>query len=282
MQIRDEPFAIIALIFFAGWLLIGLPWLLTPSERIQYYALTQPEQQHSTNQPDGSEDSPFFVQVKTPPKNPEERHKEAEESQEKRDNETALVRWTAGLTISTVLLFAATVALGFFAYQQGREIKADTRILQRAYLSVEPGGINQFLDGTHRLACDIVMRNAGNLPATNVAWYITREIAVEGKKRGFTIAAREGKIVLPPKAFARKGSKNCLNRSEVLANKNPKGTDTQCWVYVWGQVDYLDGFNNRRFVKFCHRYNIGASNSEGAIGVRAGRYHEDGNETDEG
>jgi hypothetical protein len=27
------------------------------------------------------------------------------------------------------------------------------------------------------------------------------------------------------------------------------------FIYVWGRVTYLDGFNNERFTDFCHRYN---------------------------
>jgi hypothetical protein len=64
----------------------------------------------------------------------------------------------------------ATLAIALFAFtlwRAGERQMEMTRILQRAYLSVEPGGIVPFKSGDD-LACDFLIHNVGHLPATQV------------------------------------------------------------------------------------------------------------------
>jgi hypothetical protein len=55
------------------------------------------------------------------------------------------------------------------------------------------------------------------------------------------------------------------------------------WLYVWGRVEYDDGFGSARFTQFCHRYNMSGAElglvSEG-IPIWNARYHVHGNDAD--
>src|SRR6185369_1548321 len=84
--------------------------------------------------------------------------------------------WLLGIV--TFLLWYATNRL----VREGREAAKgqanDTRILQRAYLSVEPGGILPFEDDdSDRVVGEIVIRNAGHLPARDVSCFLDRDIS---------------------------------------------------------------------------------------------------------
>jgi hypothetical protein len=83
-----------------------------------------------------------------------------------------LVYVTYRLVTSTNKLWTATT-------NAANAQQTDTRIIQRAYLSVEPGGLQPLVDGSPRLVCTVIIRNAGNLPARDVSWYIDREIVSE-------------------------------------------------------------------------------------------------------
>jgi hypothetical protein len=123
-KISEGVVALGALIIFTAWFLIGLPWLIYPSERIVYRDNTHPAPHASEGQPSGTAQSPFFVQVIPSPKSAEERTEEAEDRIEKKKADAALVRWTLGLFVATIGLILATGVLGYFAYRQSRDMKA--------------------------------------------------------------------------------------------------------------------------------------------------------------
>jgi len=56
-----------------------------------------------------------------------------------------------------------------------------------------------------------------------------------------------------------------------------------CYFYVWGRVDYLDGFGTWRETRFCHRYNWGQTRDYGAgkyeLTEDKGLSHRNGNRT---
>jgi hypothetical protein len=56
------------------------------------------------------------------------------------------------------------------------------------------------------------------------------------------------------------------------------------YLYVWGRVTYADGFGERRFVDFCHRYNTEMKETPPGGGYRIrtehARYHDFGNRAD--
>lgn len=159
--------------------------------------------------------------------------------------DTLLVAFTFGLTIFTGLLWSSTDKLWQNAVH-------DTRILQRAYISVEPGGLSA---STSASKChpNVVIKNAGNLPARQVKWTIVWEADKDGRRSKFPVneASAEGSNALPPKAEMTQGGK------EITVGDGPKDIRRQVglYLYVWGAVFYEDGFGVNRVTRFCHRYN---------------------------
>jgi hypothetical protein len=71
----------------------------------------------------------------------------------------------------TFVLSVSTIALWFVTWRGVRNQTRETQILQRAYLSVEPAGIQPHVDRGDRVVCSVTFRNVGHLPARNVRWY---------------------------------------------------------------------------------------------------------------
>jgi hypothetical protein len=189
--------------------------------------------------------------------------------------------FTGLLAFVTYRLVTSTNRLWQETRRAATKQEQDTRILQRAYISVEPQGIEPFLDGSDRLVPSVSIRNAGNLPAAHVSWSIHREISSDPRRVDFKTEVQEGNIVLAPRMLARKGGKH-LTLSELLSVKPTPQQSKEHWIYVWGRVEYHDGFQGNRFIEFCHRYNVSAADQRGKIDAATGRYHEHGNRTDEG
>jgi hypothetical protein len=84
--------------------------------------------------------------------------------------------FTFVLSVSTIGLWAAT-GIGIFIQTR------DTRILQRAYLSVEPGGVAPYasptatFDPDWRVVAHIRIHNAGHLPARNVSYHFNTQFS---------------------------------------------------------------------------------------------------------
>jgi hypothetical protein len=182
--------------------------------------------------------------------------------------------WQA-IDIFTGLVFIATVGLGAVTAVGIKNQTSDTRILQRAYLTIEPRGIHLVRDGDAVLG-HIGIKNVGKLPAQNVSWRVRMILTADGGLKSFPIQDEEdGRIVLVPNAIARQGSQDRVPLQNITDRFN-SGTG---WLYVWGIVRYDDGFGKRRYTRFCHRYNCRAQ-AVGAIAASGARYHAHGNYAD--
>jgi hypothetical protein len=175
--------------------------------------------------------------------------------------------------ISTFIIGVFTVVLAIIAR---RQIK-DTRILQRAYVTVEPLGIAPFLppDDSEiiepRLVGHVGIRNAGRLPARNVRWFINMEFDPNPNRREFPIGKYDGgKNIIAPNGTMRQGSPN-------IERVGGGGH-----IFVWGEVLYEDGFEKWHSTTFCHRYNcrrlLPNKNGIERIHPRYGRQHDHGND----
>jgi|SRR5581483_5241561 len=169
-----------------------------------------------------------------------------------------------------------TLVLAFFTFVLSR----DARRTQRAFIAVEPGGIRPFEGNDRRIACDIIITNAGNLPARHVSWLIRRKFSTDAFESDFPINDRElvGDIVIAPRVPARKGGPP-LDKDE-FRQKRETAEEDRGWLYVWGIIQYHDGFVPNRQIRFCHRYNL-RGESGMAITADKARYHEHGNSTEE-
>ena len=107
------------------------------------------------------------------------------------------------------MLVIFTGILAIFTGRLWFTTERDTRILQRAYLSVIPRGVEQYKSLNGMLSCDVAFFNAGNLPAQNVQWIIHREFDVNGLREKFELTkAFSGNNIIPPKSEMRKGGKS--------------------------------------------------------------------------
>jgi hypothetical protein len=153
----------------------------------------------------------------------------------------------------------------------------------RAYISVEPGGINQLI-GRRESMGHVVVCNVGKLPARDVSIVARMSPAIERwidppPVHDFENVSR----VIQPGAAVRQGTK------ETFPIWNFQTSDG--YIFVWGAVYYGDGFGKRRFTRFCHRYPIASRNRTidlenyatetiRVIDSDKARYHTDGNEAD--
>jgi hypothetical protein len=88
--------------------------------------------------------------------------------------------YTLVLSVFTGFLVVVTGGLIWVGARQVRLTKdiadrqtRDTEILQRAYISVESGGLVPHHDRDDRVMCAVTFRNVGHLPARKVRWYGT-------------------------------------------------------------------------------------------------------------
>jgi hypothetical protein len=186
------------------------------------------------------------------------------------------VSFSAITAAATAILAKFTITIA----KVGNRQVADTRILQRAYIAVEPEGIEPLFDRT-RVLGHVGIKNAGNLPARHLTWFISLKMSNDYDERDFPIQKPQGNIVLPPGAISLRGSQSNvsidnLNRG-VDAAPADRAKEKPFYLYVWGAVRYHDGFTPNRETKFCHRYNW-QIRSGFEIPARYGRYHEHGND----
>jgi hypothetical protein len=181
------------------------------------------------------------------------------------------------LAFFTFWLAVATIGLGAVSVAGIRGQSKETRILQRAYLSANIGGISPFRTIEERDAHIVVGHvdfiNAGHLPARSVSCCVKIIQNENGEFADFPIADQDffGNYVLPPGAVMRQGSDSITLTATG-------------YIYVWGRIKYLDGFGNQRTTDFCHRYpRIMLRRLDGGYGIPTefGRYHTVGNSTDE-
>jgi len=190
--------------------------------------------------------------------------------------------FTLWIAIFTFVLAVSTIGLWTVTWLAGRRQVKDTKILQRAYVTVEPLGIVKLVEGK-RVIGHVGIKNAGNLPAENVGWFIGFKKSGNAKETDFPLKDPQGKIVIAPKVTAPRGSGDSLAIKDLsaAAENKPRPDRAQekaLFLYVWGIVRYDDGFTKGRETKFCHRYNWKIREDDGAISERYARYHEYGND----
>jgi hypothetical protein len=107
-------------------------------------------------------------------------------------------------------------------------------------------------------------------------------LSENGNETDFPIdeAQISGKVVIAPRATIFSGADKRFHLIEI-DNRMKNSTSGTVYLYVWGIVQYHDGFVGGRFTKFCHRYNFqGRPQGKYTFRVKQGRYHQCGNEID--
>jgi hypothetical protein len=148
--------------------------------------------------------------------------------------------FTGVLAVSTILLWWSTRGLWSATKSAAERQEKDTRILQRAYVSVQAAGIRNATTG--ELIGHISFVNVGHLPASQVKWHLEMTASDDPDWGPPVREAVRDAGGLHPGVGIKRGSKGISIPSEQF-------------IYVWGRVTYLDGFDQNRFTNFCHRYN---------------------------
>jgi hypothetical protein len=215
------------------------------------------------------------------------------------DAERVIAIWTVVLGVATFFLYLATRKLVQDAKQSADRQNAETRIIQRAYLTAVPHGIVPF--GTDATGGHMGFKNVGHLPARKVKWKIVVEVSTERKfippKIEITESNRQGNVLAPGDEIkqAEAASLGSVSQEAVdticrLISTAAKDPPPEYYVYVWGAVSYEDGFEILRHTRFCHRYYFrgaewvrqgAAYGGSAAISAINGvRHHEYGNDAD--
>jgi hypothetical protein len=116
----------------------------------------------------------------------------------------------------------------------------------RAYLAVEADGINRTKND--RAVGDVVIRNNGQIPARNVKAFVRIKVMkskdvgkLEWPKKGI-----ESDRTIQPDGEMRRSSTGTIAITNI--------DDPKAYIFVWGIIEYDDGFGNPRHTRFCHRY----------------------------
>jgi len=102
--------------------------------------------------------------------------------------------------VATAVIALFTVALTWLGCRQF----LDSRILQRAYVGVDPGGVRLWSDNK-QLVAHVLIKNAGNLPASEVKWTIYLEPDISRERKNFPIVESdiEGSHFIVPRGTLR-------------------------------------------------------------------------------
>jgi hypothetical protein len=194
--------------------------------------------------------------------------------------------FTGILAIFAARLWWSTDKLWNVTNQTLTRTEQTSRKELRAYVSVEPLGINEYV-GHNYLIAHFRIRNIGKLPAKNVSIYSSIQLDGDGARKSFPIGtARISPTVLQPGAKMEFASADAwpipadqLDSNEPLKMKG--------YLYVWGEVLYTDEFDTVGWTAFCHRYPCdmfgrtedkemaGGGASNRSIHRKFARYHEE-------
>jgi hypothetical protein len=155
--------------------------------------------------------------------------------------------WITAVATGFIALF--TIALFWVGWLQ----RADTKIIQRAYLNAKPKGIVTSTSGN--LLGHVAFKNVGKLPATEFISVVMNVVVHHGNWATPTLtdsAFRDDKDpgLIPIGAGVPEGSGG-ITMGEIEDAELP---DDKKYLYVWGRAKFKDGFSSGRWINFCHRY----------------------------
>jgi hypothetical protein len=240
------------------------------------------DQKGSYGDQGGTQSAPLFVKIVPS----EGADKPADKGHGPENNEASeeggLVLPTWVLAVATVLLFAFTAALWKSTSNLVKSERAHAERELRAYLSVEPGGIN-FSGTPGQCMGHIIVRNVGKLPAGNV--FVEAHLMMGPRETPIP------DVPIDPRTIPRVIQPGALMRQGTVEIDSPWPDVVLGHAFVWGVAYYDDGYNIRRFTRLCHRYHprsqtprpllrIGEVSSREIISPEQGRYHTEGNDAD--
>jgi hypothetical protein len=151
---------------------------------------------------------------------------------------------------------------------KAKEEQHKTEILERAYVIVEPLGIEP-------RPCNIVghvrCRNVGHLPARDFQISPVRMKWVHAdlieNEKPIDVDTEQYKQPIPIKGGLPVGTSDLLTATDLQQVE-----DRQGYLLVWGKATYMDGFHpSPRFIRFCHRYPCVRRQGDQATGYKIAR-----------
>ena len=161
--------------------------------------------------------------------------------------------FTAVLAIFTARLWRSTQKLWTVTNRTLQHAEQTSRKQLRAYLSVEPLGITEYV-GHNLLVGRFKVRNIGKIPARDVSIYSTIGLDADPARKDFPIGTpRISPTVLQPGAKMEFISyEGYPTPAEQLDRDEPLKLGG--YLYVWGEVLYTDELNTMGWTGFCYRY----------------------------
>ena len=161
----------------------------------------------------------------------------------------------------TFVLSISTIGLWFVTWRGAKNQSADTRILQRAYLAVQAGEIE--ISGQNQVTDRIAVINTGRLPARKVSGYANIKWAQARDTEDFP------ESIVPAHTYVLPvGEQSWLGTGALPQGIKVMNGQTG-YVFVWGRFTYEDGFGEKRFLTFCHRYSCAAPRVTGGVNIEA-------------
>jgi hypothetical protein len=229
--------------------------------------------QQTANDLRGTEQSPLVIKVLPTPKTKEESAQDRNDHNEKAATDWWLVRFNGALVVVVFLQWIWMVRQEKWmrknieiAQKAADAAKESAEVAQttvktmedtaerqlRAYIHVGGGkDKGPILDAPDGPEVWLLLKNTGQTPAYKVEHWIKAGILpypLNSDLTGPDESAKMTKIVLPPgvemNLFWKTGTP--LERAQIDAIRD----GTECRLYVWGEVHYLDAFDKPRFTKF--------------------------------
>jgi hypothetical protein len=203
------------------------------------------------------------------------------------ESEKLLIDWRIAnynlvLDFFTGILAFSTIGLWIATQLTLRHNRETAERQLRAYVSVEPKGIRKLYPNKDAVLAHVGFHNTGSIFAKNVRIFMDTKLSENGDETGFPIdeSSISGKVVIAPRATIFSGAYKSFPIIEI-DTRMAASTSGTVYLYVWGIVQYHDGFVGGRFTKFCHRYNFrGRPQGKYTFRAKQGRYHQYGNEID--
>jgi hypothetical protein len=126
--------------------------------------------------------------------------------------------------------------------------------------------------------------NTGTVFAKDVRSKVKKQLSENGDLPEEALPIDESELtgdnVIAPRADIRYASE-AIFKSEIDDGRST-AKDGPFFLYIWGMIEYRDGFTPKRFTKFCHRYNFSSLGAgEYIIRKEDYRYHHRGNKIDD-
>jgi hypothetical protein len=233
-KITEERVAIGALIAFAFWIFVFLPLYYFPNDQSSKKCSKQEYENYG-----------FWGKTRCDP----------------------VAYFTIWLVGFTGLLAVSTSGLWYETMRSAKRQEADTRILQRAYVSVAPRSIHYWDNDPTKVIAHLAIINRGNLPArklknnVKITWHHDGELDVFE-----TVVVDPYEITLLPGDEIERGT------GKLSEEGAGHFADEAGYIYVFGRVEYEDGFGEPRWMIFCNRYPCADPSK-----VRRHHHHNDGN-----